>query len=201
VTSLQYQTHPTVLTVGSFESQRINGRNGLLMRVIMSGLVSLLWSGGLFGRGGRSELQVMERDEDSPRNGYTARSYIKILEEGLLPHYTPGRFFLQDNAKIHVAKVTKQWLESHGIWVAEHPPHSPDLNPIEHVWKAMKSILRKDHRYLKDLKDNAASRRIFVVALRAAWWGVPQVIVDSLIDSMPKRYHAVRRNQGWYTKY
>ena len=87
----------------------------------------------------------MEQDNDSPKNGYSARFYIKILEEGLLPHYTPGRFFLQDNVRIHIAKVTKAWLESYGIWVAEHPPYSLDLNPIEHVWKAMKSILRRDH--------------------------------------------------------
>ena len=57
--------------------------------------------------GERSELQVMERDEDTPKNSYSARSYIKILEEGLLPYYTPRRFFLQDNARIHIAKVTK----------------------------------------------------------------------------------------------
>jgi len=132
--------------------------------------------------GGRSELQVMERDEDSPKNGYSACSYIKILEEGLLPNYTPGRFFLQDNARIHIAKITKAWLELHGIWVAEHPPHSPDLNPIEHVWKAMKSIPRRDHRYLKDLKDNAESRVIFIRALKAVWWAVPQGLIDSLIN-------------------
>jgi len=85
--------------------------------------------------------------------------------------------------------------------VAEHPPHSPNLNPIEHVWKAMKSILRKDHRYLKDLKDNDESRVIFIVALKAAWWAVPQVLIDSLINSMPRHYHAVQRNRGWYTTY
>jgi len=36
---------------------------------------------------------------------------IKILEEGLLPHYTPGMFFLQDKARIPNAKVTKEWLQ------------------------------------------------------------------------------------------
>jgi len=150
---------------------------------------------------GRSELQVMERDEDSPKNGYSARFYIKILEEGLLPHYTRGRFCLQDNARIHIAKITKVWLESHEIWVAKHPPHSPDLNPVEHVWKAMKSILQRDHRYLKDLKDNTESRVIFIMALKAAWWAVPQGLIDGLINSTPSYYHSVRRNRGWYTKY
>ena len=76
---------------------------------------------------------------------------------------------MQDNARIHIAKVTKAWLEWHGIWVAEHSPHSLDINPIEHVSKAMKSILPRDHRYLKDLKDNAESRVIFIRALKTAW--------------------------------
>jgi len=95
----------------------------------------------------------------------------------------------------------KEWLESHGIWMAEHPPHSPDLNPIEHLWKAIKSILRKDHRYLKDLKNNPESRVIFIVALKAMEWAVPQVLIYSLTNSMPRLYHPVRRNRGWYTKY
>ena len=159
----------------------------------------MVW--GAIEKGGRSELQVMERDENAPKNGYSAGSYIKILEEGLFPHYTPGRFFFQDNARIHKAKVTKEWLESHGIRVAEHPPHSPDLNPIENVWKAMKGILRKNHTYLKHVKDNTASRVIFIVALKAAWCAVPQALIDGLINSMPKHYQAVRRNRGWYTKY
>jgi len=74
------------------------------------------------------------------------------------------------------------------------PPHSPNLNPIEHLWKAIKSILRKDHTYLKDLKDNAESRVILIVALKATWWAVPQVLIDSLTNSMPRSYHLVRRN-------
>jgi len=201
VTSLRYKTHPTVLTAGSFESQRINGRNGLLIRVNMSSLVSLLWSGGLFGRGGGQNYRLWNEMRTLQGMDILLALISRSWRKDYYPTILLEGFFYKTMQKSMFAKVTKQWLESHCIWVAEHPPHSPDLNPIEHVWKAMKSILRKDHRYLKDLKDNAASRRIFVVALRVAWWGVPQVIVDSLIDSMPKRYHAVRRNRGWYTKY
>ncbi len=90
--------------------------------------------------GGRSDLIIMERDEHARRNGYSTWSYLQALEEGLLPNYVPGRFFLQDNAKIHVSIAAREWFESYGIWVQAHPAHSPDLNPIEHVWKAMKAI-------------------------------------------------------------
>jgi hypothetical protein len=57
----------------------------------------------------------MERDPKAPRGGYTSRSYIWALEEGLLPEYEPGTFFQQDNARIHVSKLVKDWFEEHGI--------------------------------------------------------------------------------------
>jgi transposase len=97
------------------------------------------------GRVGRSPLVIMERDYASKGRGYTSQSYIKALEEGLLPYYQPGDQFLQDNARIHTSKVTKEYLERHGIWTVNHPPYSPDLNPIEHMWWALKSIVHITH--------------------------------------------------------
>jgi hypothetical protein len=61
----------------------------------------------------------MERDPLSKRNRYSAKSYIQALEQDLLLNYTPSTFFQQDNAKIHTVKVTKAWLEEHGIWVID----------------------------------------------------------------------------------
>ena len=65
--------------------------------------------------GGRSELVIMARDSDSKGNGYTTWSYLQALETALVPVYTPGRFYQQDNAKIHVSKAAKEWFEDHGI--------------------------------------------------------------------------------------
>ena len=151
--------------------------------------------------GGRSELVIMDRDPDAPRGGYSAQSYIWALEEGLCPIYRPGAFFLQDNASIHTARITKEWLEAHGIWVWDHPTHSPDLNPIEHVWAAMKRILSRDFPDLWSLGDNKAARAEFDEALREAWRRVPQRLIDNCIKSMPQRLTAVRRARGWYTRY
>ncbi|KAK4243165.1 DDE superfamily endonuclease-domain-containing protein [Corynascus novoguineensis] len=126
----------------------------------------MVW--GMIWKGGRSLLVIMTRDHDAPRNGYTASSYIWALEEGLEPYYRPGTFFLQDNAKIHVASKTKDWLESRGIWVVDHPPHSPDLNPIEHVWKKMKEILCRDFPELHFLERNDANIAKVSEALKVA---------------------------------
>jgi transposase len=93
------------------------------------------------GRTQRSPLVIMQRDANAARNGYTADSYIEALEEGLLPSYRSGERFIIDNTRVHTARRTTEFLESHGIWTIDFPPYSPDLNPIEHLWWALKQLL------------------------------------------------------------
>lgn len=144
---------------------------------------------------------VMTRDPLSSKQGYSAKSYIQALEQDLLLDYTPGTFFQQDNARIHAAKVTRAWLEEHGIWTIDWPAHSPDLNPIEHVWAKMKDILHRNRPDLCYLQDNKLDWAEFERELQKAWREVPQPYIDDLIDSMARRLEAVRLAKGWYTKY
>ena len=62
-------------------------------------------------------------------------------------------FSLQDNDSKHVSKSTKEWMESVQILdsVMSTPASSPDLNPIENVWAALKDhLLRKVKPRTKD---------------------------------------------------
>lgn len=57
---------------------------------------------------GRSDLVIMKRDEESKGGGYSANSYLKVLEEEMPKCFEPGRVFMQDNASIHTAKKVIQ---------------------------------------------------------------------------------------------
>ena len=149
----------------------------------------------------KTSLVFMPRDADSGNNGYTARSYLMTLEEGLLPVYEPGRLFQQDNARIHTAYITQDWFETHGIWVIKWPACSPDLNPIEHAWKALKQQLYQLYPSLDELRNNKADIVVLRARIEEAWARVDQALIRNLVASIPHRLEACRAAYGWYTKY
>ena len=143
----------------------------------------------------------MERDPQSARNGYSAESYIKALEKGLLPYYSPGEAFIQDNARIHTSAMSKEWLKSHSVWVIDWPPYSPDLNPIEHLWHYLKKLMYKHYPQFNNLGSSEEEMRAFCRALQKCWMKIPNRLIRALILSMPRRLRACRAAKGRQTKY
>lgn len=105
----------------------------------------------------------------------------------------PDNFILlQDNAPCHTAKIVEEYLILNSIEKAQHPPQSPDLNPIEHLWSYMgKELQKSPSRSVQDLKEN----------LLKIWNEIPVAFVQKLILSMPERLHSVIKSKGSSTKY
>ncbi len=62
-----------------------------------------------------------------------------------------GWVFQHDNVPKHTAKPTKKWLKKKHIKVLEWPSQSPDLHPIENLWRELK--VRAAKRQSQNIND------------------------------------------------
>jgi len=76
----------------------------------------------------------LDRDFESKKHGYSAKSYLEVLEDQMPKCWILELIFMQDNASIHTARAVQRCFLEISIPVTDWPPYSPDLNPIEHIW-------------------------------------------------------------------
>jgi len=150
---------------------------------------------------GRSDLVLMDRDDDSKGGGYTANSYLQVLDEQIPKCFELGRIFMRDNASIHAAKKVKKWFEDQGVPLLNWAPYSPDMNPIEHVWAKMKEWICKSHPELIKIGKSQHAYDQLAQAIVEAWDALDQEYIDELIRGMPRRVETLRKAKGWHTKY
>lgn len=65
------------------------------------------------------------------------------LEQFLLPTLQPRQVIIMDNASIHKGTKIREIIENSGCYLVYLPPYSPDFNPIEHYWAALKTFVKK----------------------------------------------------------
>jgi len=61
-----------------------------------------------------------------------------------LPELPPGSVIVLDNARFHQSPTTQRLVEAAGGQWLFLPACSPDLNPSEQLWAALKTRLRQD---------------------------------------------------------
>lgn len=131
--------------------------------------------------------------------------YVEILEGVLLLSVQAWLFpenepfcLLQDNSPFYTSRAVRERFVQHPhITLLSHPPRSPDLNPIEHVWAAVV-------RHIPDVQRPQTRAAVIAGALQA-WEQLRrdpgQLFTNELVASMPRRLNAVLAAGGGYTRY
>lgn len=78
--------------------------------------------------------------------------YCSMLRDKVVPYLNlrlgEGKFlFQQDNCKVHVSKMTKNYLETAKIKTIDWPSMSPDLNIQENIWKIISDEVYDQKQY------------------------------------------------------
>ena len=134
-----------------------------------------------------------------PKGKQQAVDHIEYVYEQAISGYyhhasDPSTLILmEDGASTHRAIVSRLWREAYGVPRMVWPAQSPDLNPIENVWRLMKA-------YVSNRPIPADGDEMWVL-LKEAWESVSQEFLQGLLESMPARMKAVIEAKGGPTRW
>ncbi len=121
---------------------------------------------------------------------FTATQYVDILEAALIPFleevYPDRHRFQQDNDPKHTSRYAKDYIEEKEVNRFKTPASSPNLNPIELMWHALKDYLRNDYKP-KNLGDLKVGIKAFWETLTPA---ICKKIHKSSKEGNPKSYQS-----------
>ncbi|GFT05605.1 transposable element Tcb2 transposase [Trichonephila clavipes] len=150
----------------------------------------MVWAGIMIN--GRTRLHVVA-------NGtITGQRYI---HEVLLPHVRLFRgavgdkfVFMDDNATFHLTFAVQDCLDSEGIQRLVWPARSPDLNPIENVWDALR-------RHVAGRNYPPTNKNTLIRALTEEWDKLPQQLLDNVVQSMQLSSSVFKRGSVTAVRY
>ncbi len=125
---------------------------------------------------GMGSLHVLEGTMNAER-------YIKVLEQHML--HSRWRLFQGRPCVFqhHTAAITTARLRSRRVRVLNWPACSPDLSPIENIWRIIKRKIRQRWPWTRTLQQQE-------------WDQIPTPKLQKLITSMPRCLQTVLKRRG-----
>jgi uncharacterized protein (DUF2267 family) len=103
--------------------------------------------------------------------------------------------FQHDNDPKHTSNLVKEYLQDQEYQVMEWPPQSPDLNPIENMWRLLKIRLNEYDSPPKGTQD-------LYERVTKVWYDViKKDECQNVIESMPRRIRECIKRKGYWTDY
>lgn len=121
--------------------------------------------------------------ENERINSDSVVGFLKKLEEANAKQ--DKIYLICDNAGYHKDKKVKEFLERSKIKLIFLPAYSPNLNPIERLWKVMHENVTYNKYYLK-FTD-------FTEAIRNFFGSIPK-LYDQLIDRITDNFSMIKFN-------
>ena len=125
-----------------------------------------------------------------------AKIYKNIVQDHVVPIIQNSGFdratFMQDNAPCHKSKVVMSYLSEQDFEIMDWPLQSPDLNPIENLWRTLG---------VKVMERNPSNTDDLWVKLQEEWSKISIEDCQELIRSCSRRCAAVIESKGSFTKY
>ena len=115
---------------------------------------------------------------------------------GLYDHTaSPDSQYIEDHAPCHGTRPALVQVKSDlAIHLHPHPASSPDLNPIEDVWRIMKQRIKARERFPGTVQDMRE-------AVQEEWDELEPEDWNGSIDSMPDLLTQVKKRKGMQTEF
>ena len=118
-----------------------------------------------------------------------------LLNQNLQPEAVPflqrhgPAILMHDNARLHVARICRRFINRNNVKVLPWPAVSPDMNPIEHIWDYVgrKVRARGNGNNLRDLGN----------ALIQEWNNIPNIVIRRYVRTMRSCLSACMKWSRW----
>ena len=101
---------------------------------------------------------------------------------------------MEDNAPAHNTIIARKVRDTHLLPTLSWPPCSPDLNPIEEIWRRIKNEISA-------LPERPSTIQTMEDAVWSVWANIDQASIQAIVYTMPARIEAVLSVRRGHTRY